>query len=47
MTKRRKFFISFKKKVALAVLRGDKTIQELEAHHRLHTHEYTLFPISN
>jgi transposase-like protein len=31
MTKRRKFSTSFKKQVALAALRGDKTIQELAA----------------
>lgn len=35
MTKRRKFSTSFKKRVALAALRGDKTIQELAAHHQL------------
>lgn len=39
MTKRRKFSTSFKKQVALAALRGDKTIQELAAHHRLHPNQ--------
>jgi len=39
MTKRRKFSTSFKKQVALAALRGDKTIQELAAHYRLHPNQ--------
>lgn len=39
MTKRRKFSTSFKKQVALSALRGDKTIQELAAHHRLHPNQ--------
>ena len=39
MPKRRKFSTSFKKQVALAALRGDKTIQELAAPHRLHPNQ--------
>ncbi len=39
MTKRRKFSTSFKKQVALAALRGDKTIQELAAYHQLHPNQ--------
>jgi transposase len=36
MTKRRKLSTAFKKKVALAALRGDKSIQELGAHYEVH-----------
>ena len=36
MTKRRKFSDQFKAKVALETLRGDRTIQEIAAKHRLH-----------
>ena len=36
MTKRRKFSDQFKAKVALEALRGDRTIQEIAAKHRLH-----------
>ena len=36
MTKRRKFSDRFKAKVALEALRGDRTIQEIAAKHRLH-----------
>ncbi|MFT6509761.1 MAG: transposase-like protein [Parvibaculaceae bacterium] len=39
MPKRHKFSTSFKKQVALAALRGDKIIQELAAHHRLHPNQ--------
>ena len=35
MTKRRKFSDQFKAKVALAALRGDRTIQEIVAKHRV------------
>ncbi|MDA7777142.1 transposase [Rhodobacteraceae bacterium] len=35
MTKRRKFSDQFKAKVALAALRGDRTIQEIAAKHRV------------
>ena len=36
MAKRRKFSDQFKAKVALEALRGDRTIQEIAAKHRLH-----------
>ena len=36
MTKRRTLSTAFKKKVALAALRGDKSIQELGAHYEVH-----------
>jgi len=36
MTKRRKFSDQFKAKVALEALRGDRTIHEVAAKHRLH-----------
>jgi len=36
MTKRRRFTSAFKKKVVLAVLRGDRTIQDLAAHYEVH-----------
>ena len=36
MTKRRKFSDQFKAKVALEALRGDRTIQQIVAKHRLH-----------
>ena len=35
MTKRRKFSDQFKAKVALEALRGDRTIQEIVAKHRV------------
>ena len=35
MTKRRKFTPEFKAKVALEALRGDKTIQEIAARHKV------------
>lgn len=36
MTKRRTLTTAFKKKVTLAALRGDRTIQELAAHYQVH-----------
>jgi len=39
MTKRRKFSDQFKAKVALEALRGDRTIQEIAAKHRLHPNQ--------
>jgi transposase len=39
MTKRRKFSDQFKAKVALAALRGDRTIQEIVAKHRVHPNQ--------
>ena len=37
MTKRRRFTSAFKKKVVLAVLRGDRTIQEIAAYYEVHS----------
>ncbi len=39
MTKRRKFTPEFKAQVALEALRGDKTIQEIAAKHRVHPNQ--------
>jgi transposase len=39
MAKRRNFTDSFKAKVALEALRGDKTIQEIAAKHRVHPNQ--------
>ena len=39
MAKRRNFTDAFKAKVALEALRGDKTIQEIAARHRVHTNQ--------
>jgi len=39
MTKRRTLSTSFKKKVALAALRGDRTIQDLAAHYEVHPNQ--------
>ena len=39
MTKRRKFTAEFKAKVALEALRGDKTIQEIAARHKVHPNQ--------
>jgi transposase len=39
MTKRRTLTTAFKKKVALAALRGDQTIQELAAHYQVHANQ--------
>jgi len=36
LTKRRKFSDQFKATVALEALRGDRTVQEIAAKHRLH-----------
>jgi len=36
MTKRRRFTPAFKKTVVLAVLRGDRTIQDIAAHYEVH-----------
>ena len=36
MTIRRRFTADFKAKVALEALRGDKTIQEISARHKVH-----------
>lgn len=39
MAKRRKFTEQFKAKVALEVLRGDKTIQQIAAKHHVHPNQ--------
>ena len=39
MTKRRSLPTAFKKKVALAALRGDRTLQELTAHYQVHPNQ--------
>ena len=39
MTKRRNFSDQFKAKVALEALRGDRTIQEIAAKHRVHPNQ--------
>ena len=39
MTKRRRFTAEFKARVALEALRGDKTIQEISAKHKVHPNQ--------
>ena len=39
MAKRRRFTADFKAKVALEALRGDKTIQEIAARHKVHPNQ--------
>ena len=39
MTARRRFTAEFKARVALAALRGDKTIQEIAARHKVHPNQ--------
>ena len=39
MTKRRRFTADFKARVALDALRGDKTIQEIAARHKVHPNQ--------
>lgn len=39
MTRRRTLTTAFKKKVALAALRGDQTIQALAAHYQVHPNQ--------
>jgi len=39
MAKRRNFTDQFKAKVAIAALRGDKTIQEIAAQHQVHPNQ--------
>ena len=39
MTKRRRFTAEFKAQVALDALRGDKTIQEIAARHKVHPNQ--------
>ena len=39
MTARRRFTAEFKARVALAALRGDKTIQEIAGKHKVHPNQ--------
>ncbi len=39
MTTRRRFTAEFKARVALEVLRGDKTVQEIAARHKVHPNQ--------
>ncbi len=39
MTKRRRFTADFKAKVALEALRGDRTIHEIAAKHKVHANQ--------
>ena len=39
MTKRRRFTADFKARVALDALRGDRTIQEIAAKHKVHPNQ--------
>ena len=39
MTTRRRFTAAFKARVALVALRGDKTIQEIAARHKVHPNQ--------
>ncbi len=39
MTTRRRFTADFKAKVALEVLRGDRTVQEIAAKHKVHPNQ--------
>ncbi len=39
MTRRRRFTADFKARVALEALRGDKTIQEIAAQHKVHPNQ--------
>jgi transposase-like protein len=39
MTTRRRFTSEFKARVALEALRGDKTVQEIALHHKVHPNQ--------
>ena len=39
MNKRRRFTVDFKARVALDALRGDRTIQEIAAQHKVHPNQ--------
>ena len=43
MTKRRKFADQFKAKAAREALRGDRTIQEIAAKHRVHPNQVSMW----
>ena len=42
MTNRRRFTAEFKARVALEALRGDKTIQQIAAKHKVHPNQVSL-----
>ncbi len=43
MTKRRSFTSVFKAKVALEALRGDRTIQDIAARHKVHPNQVSMW----
>ena len=43
MTTRRRFTSEFKARVALEALRGDKTVQEIAAHHKVHPNQVSIW----
>ena len=43
MSTRRRFGTEFKAKVALEALRGDKTIQEIAARHKVHPNQVSVW----
>ena len=43
MTTRRRFTADFKARVALDALRGDKTIQEIAAKHKVHPNQVSIW----
>ena len=43
MSKRRRFTADFKAKVALEALRGDKTIHEIAARHKVHPNQVSMW----
>jgi transposase-like protein len=43
MTRRRRFTADFKARVALEALRGDKTIQEISARHKVHPNQVSMW----
>ena len=43
MTARRRFTSDFKARVALAALRGDKTIQEIATKHKVHPNQVSVW----
>ncbi len=43
MTTRRRFTADFKAKVALEALRGDRTVQEIAAKHKVHPNQVSMW----
>ena len=41
--RRRRFTAEFKKRVALAALRGDRTVQQIAARHEVHPNQVSLW----